>query len=77
MFTGFRQIAKAKLKERGMTYAQVAAVSDVEESSLKRFMCGLSDSRHIAEVIADALGYQLIYSNGVYTIAEESKGAQE
>lgn len=75
MFTGFRQIAKAKLKERGMTYAQVAANADIEESSIKRFMCGASDSRRVAEIIADALKIKLVYSNGVYNIAETDKGA--
>lgn len=71
MFAEFRQIAKEKLKQRGLTYAQVAANSDIEESSIKRFMCGLSDSRRVAEIIADAIDCKLVYSNGTYQIREE------
>lgn len=75
MFSDFRQVAKEKLKQQGLTYAQVAANADIEESSIKRFMCGASDSRRVAEIIADALKFKLVYSNGVYTIADESKEA--
>ena len=73
MYTKFRQNAKEALKRKGLTYAQVAANSDIEESSIKRFMCGLSDSRRVAEIIADAIGCKLVYSNGVYNIAEDKE----
>lgn len=71
MFTVFRQIAKEELAKRGMTYAQVADRSNISEGSIKSFMCGLNDSRRIAEIIADALGCKLVYSNGAYNIASE------
>lgn len=71
MFDEFRQYAKEALKKKGLTYAQVADNSRVEEGSIKQFMCGASDSRRVAEIIADALGVRLVYSNGVYIVNEE------
>ena len=76
MYTEFRQYAKEKLKEKGLTYAQVAARANMVEGSVKLFMCGASDSRRVAEIIADAIGCKLEYSHGVYTVADESKEAQ-
>lgn len=75
MFTEFRQIAKDEFAKRGMSYAQVADKLKLSEGSIKSFMCGMNESRRVAEAIADMLGYQLVYSNGVYNIADESKEA--
>lgn len=73
MYTEFRQYAKEKLKEKGLTYAQVAARANMVEGSVKLFMCGASDSRRVAEIIADAIGCKLEYSNGVYSIAKDKE----
>lgn len=73
MYETFRQNAKEALKKMGLTYAQVAEKSNIEESSIKRFMCGASDSRRVAEIIADAIGCKLEYSNGVYSIAKDKE----
>ena len=63
MFDNFRHIAKVMAKEKNLTYAQIASMSGLEESTIKCFMCGANDSRRVAEKIADALGMSLIYSN--------------
>lgn len=74
MFDEFRQSAKKMIKDKGLTYAQIAKSSkDLQESTIKCFMCGANDSRRVAEKIADALGVKLSYSNGTYKI-DESKG---
>lgn len=67
MFTEFRQLAKATAKEKNLTYAVIAERSNLEECTIKSFMCGVSDSRRVAEKIADVLGILLIYSDGKYT----------
>ena len=46
----------------------IADDAKLEESTIKSFMCGATDSRRVAEKIADALGLKLIYSNGEYIV---------
>ena len=77
MLSEFKQFAKKALKEKGLTYALVAANSSVEESSIKRFMCGVSDSRRVAEIIADAIGCQLVYNNGAYSVIKTEASSTE
>lgn len=67
MFTEFRQLAKAVAKEKNLTYAVIANRAELEECTIKSFMCGANDSRRTAEKIADVLGILLIYSGGKYT----------
>lgn len=71
MFDTFRQNVKRLAKERNLTYAQIAEKSGVKESTIKAFMCGATDSRRVAEKIADVLNISLIYSNGEYKIINE------
>lgn len=72
MFAEFRQIVRNNLDKRKMTYRQLSEKTDIEESTIKCFMCGANDSRRVAEKIADALGMTLMYSNGVYRISEDT-----
>lgn len=74
MFEEFRQYAKARLKRDGITYAQLSKTMGIAENTLKYFMCGASDSRRVAEKIADALGVTITYSNQEYIV--ESKETQ-
>ena len=76
MFDSFRQIAKGKLRETNLTYAKLAAMVGVSEATIKQFMCGASDSRRIAELIADALNSELVYSNGTYLIKKQGDNQQ-
>ena len=55
-------------KSKCLTYAQIAEKSGVKESTIKAFMCGTTDSRRVAENIADVLGVEIVYSNGKYKI---------
>lgn len=71
MFDEFRQLVKSDAKNRNLTYAALAALTGLEESTIKCFMCGANDSRRVAEKIADALNKKLVYSNGHYTLADE------
>ena len=71
LFDNFRHIAKVMAKEKNLTYAQIASMSGLEESTIKCFMCGANDSRRVAEKIADALGMSLIYSNGRYELTNK------
>jgi len=71
LFDNFRQIAKIAAKEKHLTYADLATVSGLEESTIKCFMCGANDSRRVAEKIADALNKQLVYSSGNFTLTEK------
>ncbi len=68
MFDFFRENVKKLLAERKLTYYQLSEKAGIAESTIKSFMCGASDSRRIAEKIADSLDFDLVYSNGVYTI---------
>lgn len=71
MFDTFRQNVKRLAKERNLTYAQIAEKSGVKESTIKAFMCGATDSRRVAEKIADVLEVKIVYCNGDYSITTE------
>lgn len=75
MFSDFRQIVKERAKARGMTYAQLADLAGIKESSIKSFMCENAgyDSRRVAEKLADALEIKLVYENGTYQVLEEQR----
>ena len=68
MFSDFRKSVKTILSEKNLTYSQLGTMTGTTESTIKCFMCGASDSRRIAERIADALNCELFYSNGIYLI---------
>ena len=67
LFGEFRLAVKRIAKKKGYTYAKMASAAGIEECTIKSFMCGVSDSRRVAEKIADVLGILLIYSDGKYT----------
>ena len=71
MFDEFRQNIKKIAKSRHLTYAQIAETSGVKESTIKAFMCGATDSRRVAEKIADVLEVKIVYCNGDYSITAE------
>jgi len=71
MFDEFRQNIKTIAKSRHLTYAQIAEKSGLKANTIRAFMCGVDDSRRIAEKIADVLNISLIYSNGEYKIINE------
>jgi transcriptional regulator with XRE-family HTH domain len=71
MFDEFRQNIKMIAKSRHLTYAQIAEKSGLKANTIRAFMCGVDDSRRIAEKIADVLNISLIYSNGEYKIINE------
>ena len=71
MFDEFRQNIKTIAKSRHLTYAQIAEKSGLKANTIRSFMCGVDDSRRIAENIADVLNISLIYSNGEYKIINE------
>lgn len=79
MFAEFRQIVKETLKEKGLTYEQLATITGLKESTIKSFMASAAenDSRRVAEKIADALGMKLIYSNGIYAVNDECVTSKE
>ncbi len=66
MYSEFRKYVKKELTRKQMTYYQLAEKTNLKESTIKYFMCGASDSRKVAEKIADELKIKLTYSNGVY-----------
>lgn len=68
MFSKFRQDVKILLRSDNITYSQLSEKTGIAESTIKCFMCGASNSRRIAERIADALNCELFYSNGIYLI---------
>lgn len=68
MFKTFRQDVKAALKEKQLTYAQLGSKIGLAESTIKYFMCGASDSRRVAEKIANSLDCALRYENGEYLL---------
>lgn len=70
MFDEFRQNVKRLAKEQGLTYAKIAESTSIEESTIKSFMCGASDSRRVAEKLADVLGINILYSDGEYLVKE-------
>ena len=71
MFDEFRQNIKTIAKSRHLTYAKIAEKSGVKESTIKAFMCGATDSRRVAEKIADVLEVKIDYCNGDYSITTE------
>lgn len=71
MFDEFRQNVKTIAKSRHLTYAKIAEKSGVKESTIKAFMCGTTDSRRVAENIADVLEVKIVYCNGDYSITTE------
>ncbi len=73
MFDKFRQNAKTIAKQKSLTYRKISAAAGVEESTIKSFMCGATNSRRIAEKIADVLGLKIVYCNGEYEIVEENE----
>ena len=68
MFTKFRLNVKEELKKRQWNYAKLGEQANISESTVKYFMCGASNSRRVAEKIADALDCKLNYCKGLYTI---------
>lgn len=66
---------KKLAKEKGYTYAQMAAIAGIEESTIKCFMCGANDSRRIAEKLADVLGISILYKDGEFIAVEKTEGA--
>lgn len=72
MFNEFRQSVKELAKDKKMTYAQMAKIAGIEESTIKAFMCGANDSRRTAENLADVLGVKIVYHNGTYNVLKES-----
>lgn len=73
MFDEFRQNVKRLAKEQGLTYAKMAESTSIEESTIKSFMCGASDSRRVAEKLADVLGVSIMYSNGDFSVVAEEQ----
>lgn len=71
MFADFRQYVKEKLKEKGITYAELSSMTDIKESTIKCFMCGRDDSRRVAEKIADVLDVSLLYNNQTYNVMQK------
>lgn len=68
MFEIFRQNVKTLLKTKRITYSQLAKQSLIAESTIKAFMCGASDSRRVAEKIANCLGCAIQYESGRYLL---------
>lgn len=77
MFSEFRQDVKSLLRSKKITYSQLSDKTGIAESTIKGFMCGASDSRRIAERIADALNSELVYSSGKYLIKNKEKTNNE
>jgi transcriptional regulator with XRE-family HTH domain len=73
LFDEFRQIVKRLAKEKGYTYAKMAGIAGIDESTIKCFMCGANDSRRIAEKLADVLGVGILYKDGEFLVAEETE----
>ena len=73
MFEEFRQIAKMTAKAKGLTYQHIASTTGFDLSTIRQFMCGVTDSRRVAEKIADALELKLLYGNGSYTVLSTEK----
>lgn len=73
MFDEFRQIVKRLAKEKGYTYAKMAGIAGIEESTIKCFMCGANDSRRIAEKLADVLGISILYKDGEFIAVEKTE----
>ncbi len=66
MFDTFRQIVKERAKAAGYTYAKMAEIADIDEGTIKQFMCGANDSRRVAEKLADVLELSILYRDGEF-----------
>ena len=77
MFDEFRRSIKKAKSEQGLTYAQMSEKVGAKEQTFKCFMCGANDSRRVAEKIADALGMELLYSNGIYKLKKMEEKTDE
>lgn len=64
---------KKLAKEKGYTYAKMAGIAGIEESTIKCFMCGANDSRRIAEKLADVLGISILYKDGEFIAVEKTE----
>ena len=73
MFDNFRQIVKKMAKDKNLTYSGLAKLAKVEESTIKCFMCGATDSRRVAEKLADVLGISILYKDGEFTVVTETE----
>lgn len=73
MFKIFRQNAKDKFKAQQLTYSQLSKKLGIAESTIKCFMCGASDSRRVAEKIADGLNMTLQYKDGEYLLVNKEE----
>ena len=71
MFDIFRQNVKTRLSEKQLTYSQLGEVTGIATSTIKCFMCGATDSRRVAEKIANALDATLQYRNGEYFLMDK------
>lgn len=74
MFEEFRQKAKDFLKEKKMTYRQLSDETGLAESTIKCFMSGATDSRKVAECIANALGKKILFHSGCFYLVDQQKG---
>jgi len=68
LFDGFRVNVKEELKKRQWNYAKLGERAQISENTVKCFMCGATDSRRVAEKIADALDCKLNYCKGAYDL---------
>lgn len=66
IFDELRFLVRRLAKENGLTYADIAEKSEIKESTVKSFMCGASDSRRVAEKLADVLGISILYADGKF-----------
>ncbi len=73
MFNKFRENVKSLLKRERLTYAQLATMTNFAESTIKGFMCGVNDSRRVAEKIANCLNCALQYEAGEYLLISKEE----
>lgn len=72
MFAHFRESVKDLLRTKQWSYAKLSRATKLSENTIKCFMCGATDSRRVAEKIADALDCNLNYYKGSYELSERS-----
>lgn len=68
MFDKFRENVKVLLKQDKLTYAKLAQMTNLAESTIKGFMCGANDSRRVAEKIANSFDCALRYESSEYVL---------
>lgn len=68
MFSNFREYVKKILTSKKLTYSQLGEKTGLATSTIKCFMCGVNDSRRIAEKIAKELNVKLVFQNGIYSV---------